>query len=54
MAPLFNEQWSHARLLTLGQQHEKLYFAASQNLRCSLKYQWVLPAKHSAFSLTKH
>jgi hypothetical protein len=45
---------AHAPLLTLGQQHEKQYFAASQNLRCSLKYQWALPAKHPAFSLTKH
>jgi len=40
-----NEQWSHAPLLPLGQQHEKQHFAASQNLRCSLKYQWALPAK---------
>jgi len=47
-------QWSHAPLLTLGQQHEKQHFTASQNLRCSLKYQWALPAKHPAFSLTKH
>jgi len=47
-------QWSHAPLLTLGQQHEKQHFAASQNLQCSLKYQWALPAKHPAFSLTKH
>jgi len=54
MTPLFNEQWSHVPLLTLGQQHEKQHFAASQNLRCSLKYQWALPAKHPAFSLTKH
>jgi hypothetical protein len=38
MTPLFNEQWSHAPLLSLGEQHEKQHFAASQNLRCSLKY----------------
>jgi hypothetical protein len=37
MAPLFNEQWSHAPLLTLGQQHEKQHFAASQNLCCFSK-----------------
>jgi len=43
-----------APLLTLGKQHEKQHFAASQNLRCSLKYQWALPAKYPAFSLTKH